>query len=266
MKKLLILPLLLSAMLLHGQNPGDTSRFRVGIFGGYYISGDAAARYYNGQDNNRLREFLYHPQMRPRIEESLGNYSFELAEYARDMAYKNSFALEFSAAISFGNQWYISARLHNVKLDATGIFTLKVDRPNPTGPPNELEQAAISGKETRSHLDIGFGKRFWLEDNFYLLGELGFDMNFVKAEENKINIAGKTYSLPMYTDRLNPQATPGNTFGMGVYAMAGIGYQLPGHYGIWAKLTYFQTNIDVNRMVKENTAIVIPGIGFTRSF
>ena len=228
MKIHLYLFLIFSPLLLIAQQESDSSNFRVGFFAGYYISGNATAGYYNGRDNNRLLNYMNIQEIETQIRESLDGYNFELAEYAQDMRYNNAASFELQASYLFGNNWNISMRFHSVNLEAASIFTLRVDRTN-QGNPNTLdpylEEAKISGKESRSHIDLGLGKEFVFKNNLFILTEAGFDLNFVKVKENKMQIAGRTYSLPLYTNVLNQQATPTTTVGSGIYLGLGAGFR-----------------------------------------
>lgn len=277
MKSILSIFFILIVFNLVAQNRDheDTSAFKMGIAVGYYISGDATAFYYSGSDhpeNNqrgdtRLESFLNIQQVNNQIRESLGGYNFELVEHAQDMRYNNAASFELELAYNFGKDWHFAVGFHNVNLSAAGIFTLRTDRVEPgnTVEPN-LVQADVSGKETRSHINLGFGKKFMLEKHFYLLTEAGVDLNFVEVKENKLQISGRTYSLPTYSNMLNQQATNPTTFGSGFYASTGIGYQLPAQYGFLFKLTYMRSKINVNNAMEASTNIFIPAVGFTKSF
>jgi len=269
MKILGALLILLTGMPLisQAQAPRDGTGFRVGIYGGYYIPGDAPARYYAATDNNRLVNYLNNPFNRPRIIEALGNYDFTLAQTAQDMVYNNSFVFELSGEILIRNNWYLAARFMNTKLTASGIFTLDVQRPNQgQGFPNNLEQVNIGGTEARSHIDLGFGKQLPVGENLYMLVEGGFDMVFIEVTNNEFFINQERFVLPVFTDPRNPQATPGNTVGTGFYLVGGLGYELPSNYGFWLKFTFQQTRVNINRTVEEIAPIFTPAIGFTRSF
>ena len=258
---------MLVSLGLRAQVKRDSASLRVGIYAGYYISGNETARYYAGTDNNRLINQLNNPNIRPQIIEALGNYNFTLAEPAQDMVYNNAFAFELSGEILLRNYWYISGRFINARLTASGIFTLDVQRtPQGGGPPNNLEQVQIGGQETRSHIDLGLGKQIELGENLYFLLEGGFDLNFVEVVNNEFFVNEERFVLPTFTDPLNPQANPGNTVGTGFYAMGGIGYELPSGYGFWLKGHFQQTRINVNRTVEDNLAIFTPAIGFTKFF
>lgn len=269
LKKCLHFILIFSPFLITAQHESDSSNFRVGIFAGYYISGDATAEYYNGRDNNRLKNFINITQIENQIRESLDGYNFELAEYAQDMRYNNAASFELQASYLFGNNWNISLRFHSANLEAAGIFTLRVDRTN-QGNPNTLdpylEEAKISGKESRSHIDIGIGKEFVFENNLFILAEVGFDLNFVKVKENKMQIAGRTYSLPLYTNILNQQATPTTTIGTGIYLTCGAGFRFSNSIDFLIKTTYMNTKINLNDVAVNRLNIFIPSVGFSKVF
>jgi hypothetical protein len=155
----------------------------------------------------------------------------------------------------------------NTKLTASGIFTLDVQRPNQgQGFPNNLEQVSIGGTETRSHIDLGLGKQVLVGENLYILIEGGFDLNFIEVTSNEFFIQEERFVLPVFTDPLNPQASPGNTVGTGFYALGGFGYELPSSYGFWIKFTFQETKININRVVEEFSPIFTPSIGFTKYF
>lgn len=266
-KRILFISTLLASFTMWGQAQRDSAGFRVGIYAGYYLSGEGPARYYAGTDNNRLTNYLNDRLHRPRIIEALGNYDFTLAESAQDMVYNNSFAFELSAELLLNNYWYVLTRIMNTRLTASGIFTLDVQRGNQGGGfPNNLEQVSIGGTETRSHIDIGVGKQIPIGTNVYMLIEGGFDLNFIEVVSNEFFINEQKFTLPVFTDPLNPQASPGNTVGAGFYGLAGIGYELPSSYGFWFKVNYQQTNININRVIEESTTIITPSVGFTKYF
>ncbi len=269
MKKILYLITLIVPISITAQVDRDSSNFRVGIFAGYYIPGDATAVYYNASDNNRLLNYINIPQIENQIRETLGGYNFELAEYAQDMRYNNAASFELQASYLFGKNWNISLRFHSVNLTAASIFTLIVDRPSQGNPQTldpYLEEAQISGKESRSHIGLGVGKEFVFDNNVFVLSEAGLDLNFVKVKENKMQIAERTYSLPLYTNVLNQQATPTTTVGSGIYLALGTGIRFANGLDFILKATYINTKINLNNVVEERVNVFIPSIGFTKVF
>ena len=263
----LLLLILAIPPLANAQLERDSAGFRVGIYAGYYIAGDGPARYYAAADNDRLVDYLSISENQDRVIEALGNYDFTLAQMAQDMAYNNSFAFELSAELLFRKYWYMAIRFMNTRLEASGVFTLDIQRPNPgVGPPDNLQQVNIGGTEKRSHIDIGVGKQVGLAENVFMLLEAGLDLNFIEVVSNEFFINEEKFTLPIYTDPFNPQATPGNTVGAGFYVTTGIGYELESSLGFWLKLCYQQTNVNINRVIEENTVIFTPSIGFTKYF
>ncbi len=266
-----LLPLLLTVITvnLSAQNDRDSSNFRVGIFAGYYISGNSTAAYFNASDNNRLVNFMEIPQIENQIRESLNGYNFELEQYAQDMRYNKTAAFELQASYLFGKNWNVSLRFHSVNLEASSIFTLRVDRPSQGNPQTldpYLEEAQISGKESRSHIELGLGKEFVFDNNVFVLTEAGFDLNFVKVKENKMRIAERNYTLPLYTDPLNQQATPATTVGSGIYLALGSGFRFDNGLDFVLKVTYINTKINLNNVVEDRINVFIPAIGFTKVF
>jgi hypothetical protein len=259
--------LCLSVFYIMAQN--DSSNFRVGIFAGYYIPGSGTAPYYNGSDNNRLRDFMGIQRIENQIKESFGGYDFELLEYARDMRYNNAASFELQAAYLFGHNWNVNLRFHSVNLAAAGIFTLRVNRTNQANPnvaDPYLEEAQISGKESRSHIALGIGKEWLFDNNVYVLTEGGVDLNFVKVKENKIQIADVEYTLPLYTNVLNQQASPTTTIGSGFFFTAGVGVKFQNGLSAILKGTYINTKINLNDVREARVNVFIPAIGFTKLF
>ncbi len=269
MKKAYYLILTTIPLFLSAQTDRDSSNFRVGIFAGYYISGNSTAAYFNASDNNRLINYIDIPQIENQIRESLNSDPFYLEEYARDMRYNKTAAFELQASYLFGNNWNVSLRFHSVNLEASSIFTLRVDRPSQGNPQTldpYLEEAQISGKESRSHIGLGLGKEFVFDNNVFVLTEAGFDLNFVKVKENKMRIAERTYSLPLYTNQFNQQATPATTIGSGVYLALGSGFRFDSGLDFVLKVTYMNTKINLNDVVEDRLNVFIPSIGFTKVF
>lgn len=261
--------------MAQGVEEDSISPWTLGLAVGYYLSGDATATYYNasdaginlGKDQSRLVNLLTNVNTEPRIRESLGGYDFELAEYAQDIRYNNTASFDLQLSYNFKNGWMFSTYFRTVKLTAAGIFTLRVNRVNQgSSPVPYLERATISGKETRSHIDFGIGKKIEMRQNFFTLLEAGLDLNFVEVKENKVEIAGTVYPLPIFTDPINPQSNQATTVGAGFFAGVGLGYQLPGQWGFLLKATYIQTKVDVNKLVEETIPVFLPTLGFSRSF
>lgn len=263
----ILLSILFSTASISAQR--DTAKaFGFAIYANYYLPGHATANFYNGKDNNRLTNLLNNPQIRDRIEEALGGYEFSLQEYANDMRYNNAFAFALELDYRFGNNWKASVQFINAQVEAVGNFTLLVNRVNRNNQTNDpyLEKATIAGTETRSHIILGLGKIFTLSDGFIASTEAGYNMNFVEATSNKIIVAERDFSLPLYNNQLNPQAQQITTFGSGFYLGAGVGYEMPNGYGFSFKASYINTEINVNDVLAANSNIYVLGIGLSKAW
>lgn len=240
----------------------------LGIYMDYYLPGNTTANFYNGQDNNRLQNTLNNPQIRDQIEEALGGYTFQLAEYANDMRYNNALAFHLELDYRFGNNWKASIGFISANIEAVGNFTLLVDRVNRNNQTNDpyLEKSTINGKESRSHILLGLGKLFPLNDGFFASADAGFNMNFIEVTSNKFQVASRNFSLPLYNNQLNPQVQNINTFGSGFYLAGGVGYELPNGYGFSLKLNYINTRVNVNDVRIATTSNFILGFGLLKAW
>lgn len=234
---------------------------------GYYFSGNSTASFYSAQADGRLNFFLAQPQIEAQIRDALGGYDFEIAEFAQDMRYNNTISFSLGFDYRLKNNWQISAYLNQVRLQAAGIFTLRVERTNQNAP-NQLdpfiEQVSIGGQERRSQIQLALGKRIFLESNFYTLLEGGVDFTFIEPEKNQFEIV-TIYSLPV-TLQNNGVANNPLSVGVGFMAGAGVGYQLPSEYGLLFKATYINTRVNLNDVVNERVNIFVPTLAFTKAF
>lgn len=261
------LALLAFPQQLHAQRD-SAHAFGLAIYMDYYMPGNATANFYNGRDNNRLQNTLNNPQIRDQIEEALGGFNFDLAEYANDMRYNNALAFHLELDYRFGNNWKASVGFISANIEAAGNFTLLVDRINRNNQTNEpyLEKSTISGKESRSHILLGLGKLFPLSEGFFASADAGFNMNFIEVTSNKFQVVSRTFSLPLYNNQLNQQAQEINTFGSGFYLAGGLGYELSNGYGFTFKLNYINSKINVNKVSIATTGNFILGLGLNKAW
>jgi hypothetical protein len=240
-----------------------TLAISIGV--GYYLGQNNTARFYSGQDNNRLNLLLNQPQIESQIQDELGGYPFELAAFAQDMRYNRTVSFSLGIDYRLKNQWQISAYFNQVRLQVAGIFTLRVQRQSQPGQADPfLEQVSIGGEERRSQIQLVLGKRFFLKSNFYVLAEGGLDFTFVEPEQNQFQI-GQIYSLPITTLN-NGVANNPIALGTGIVLGAGIGYQLPSEYGILLKTSFINTQINLNDVVDERVNVFLPTVAFTKAF
>ncbi len=246
-----------------GDKQAGTIAMSIGM--GYYLTGNNTALFYNGQDNNRLGFFLGQPQTESQIRDALGGYDFELAQYAPDMRYNATVSFSLGFDYRLKNHWQLSAYFNQVRLQAAGVFTLRVARVNQQNQMEPfIEQVSIGGRERRSQVQLALGKRLFLENNFYLLSEGGLDLTFVEPEQNQFEI-GRVYNLPV-TLQNNGVANNPLSMGVGFMLGAGIGYQLPSQFGLLLKTTFVNTRVNLNEVVNQRVNIFIPTLSFTKTF
>ena len=245
------------------EEEAGTLAISIGV--GYYLGENNTAVFYNGQDNGRLTLLLDQPQIESQIQDELGGYPFDLAEFAQDMRYNRTVSFSLGVDYRLKNQWQISAYFNQVRLQSAGIFTLRVQRQSQPGQIDPfIEQVSIGGDERRSQVQLVLGKRFLLKNNFYVLAEAGLDLTFVEAERNQFQI-GQVYTLPITTLN-NGVANNPIAMGTGLVLGAGIGYQLPSEYGILLKTSFINTQVNLNDVVDERVNIFLPTIAFTKAF
>lgn len=246
-------------------NEEENPRYAIGFTAGYYLAGEEPIGFYSGLDNNRLGLlFSSNTDQYRAILNSLDGYPFALQSGPSDIIYKNTASFELTGSYLLPKEWSINLSVHNVRLDVSGIFTVKVDRTNPTGAPEPfLELGEIRGQETRSHIALTLGKSFPFKNNFYTKVEGGLDLNFVEAISNKVSLAGREYNIFQIIS-LTQRAQSTTTVGTGLHFNASLGYQLKGGYGAFIKIHYFNTKINVNNISESQSSIVSPSIGFMK--
>jgi hypothetical protein len=232
---------------------------------GYYFSGDNSAYFYNGQSDGRLNFLLNQPQIESQLRDAFDGYDFELAEYARDIRYTSTISFSLGIDYRLKNKWQISAYFNQVRLQAAGIFTFRVNRQNPNNQIEPyLEQVNIGGQERRSQIQLALGKRIVLENNLYTLVEAGIDFTFVEPEKNQFEV-DRIYSLPITLQNNGVANNPLST-GVGFMVGTGIGYQLPASYGLVLKGTFVNTRIRLGDSVDERVNVFVPTLAFTKAF
>jgi hypothetical protein len=265
----LLYSIILVALSLAVSGQRDTSlRIGLGLFANFYMADDATASFYNGSDNNRLQTLFNDPLTRNRIEDALGGFSFDFIDYAGNMVYNNAFAFEIELEYRFLRNWRASLQFVNAQLQATGNFTLRVNRRNTNNQTLDpyLENVSVSGTETRSHIKIGAGRIFPFSGGFYALAEGGFNMNFIEVNSNQVIIAERNFALPLFNNQLNMQAQQITTFGSGFFLAGGLGYELANGYGFIFKATYLSTSININDAIEANSNLLTIGVGLTKAW
>jgi hypothetical protein len=237
----------------------------IGIGIGFYMAGDDPSVYYSGADNNRFANvFINQTQQRDQVVNSFNGDDFSIARLPTDFVYRNVASFQLSIAYQLNTNWSVDMHFHNVRLTSTGVFTLNVNRVIAGSPEPFLEIGEIRGEETRSHIVLGGGYSYDLEQNWYLKGELGLDLNFIEVIENIASVNGRSYNIQFSQQNLNTSGN--NTLSTGIYTSATIGYHIPSKLGIAFRLNYFNTGINLNDVVDEPSGIFVPVFAFTKGF
>ncbi len=244
-------------------------RIQFHLGAGYYIANDETAVYYSGADNNRFLQVLNIREYRQQIQEALGGYTFSLRQAPSDFVYKNQVSFLLGGEYAMSRHWKIILMLHQVRLEAGGTFNLTVDRPNPDQNGQDyIEQGSISGKERRSHFQVGLLRRFDLGSDFFFDLSAGFNLNTVEVSENKIYIAGLDFNMPAATSgSLNqPQQTATVNTGSGYFIAPDLCYENASGFGLFVRLTFIQSKVSLNDQTRAFTNAWVPAFGFSKSF
>ncbi|HBF18603.1 MAG: hypothetical protein CMI36_03255 [Owenweeksia sp.] len=268
--KYLWVPLLLLSYGAFAQEPADSLRrlqFHLGV--GYYLANDETSSYYSGADNGRFNRVLNHPEYERQIQEALDGYTFSLREAPSDFVYKNPISFMLGGEYAFTRHWKLLLVLHQVRLESGGTFSLTVDRPNPDNTGQDyIERGSISGKERRSHFQIGLLRRFDLGSDFYFDLSAGFNLNTVEVEQNKVYIAGLEFNMPAnIVGTLNqPQQSSAITTGTGYFIAPDLCYENASGFGLFVRLTFMNTQVSLNEQVEAFTTAWVPALGFSKAF
>lgn len=246
----------------------DSFNLRVGLNLVYYLPFDEPAVFYNGQDANRLNTILNNPVTRDQIEESLGGNTFQLVDYASDMRYVNAFAFRLDVQYRFNPRWQIDLQFLQANVEAQGNYTLLVDRRNTNNQTNEpsIEPAQISGRERRSHIQLGGSYLHWWSENFHSDLGAGLDFNFVEVDRNVTTISDQNYSLPLFSNSFNQQQQEITTSNTGFYLKLENAYELGSGYGVGLGGSIIFTSINVNEAVEASGAIGLINLSFTKAW
>ena len=272
MRKFFLLITAISTLAARGQyDENDTiSPWVIGVSVGYYLTDDSPVDYYSGLDNNRFSNVvLNNMQFRQMILDYYKVSDYSIFNFPSDITYQNNTSFELSVAYNLKKNWSVNLNFMNTRLTAIGIFSLKLDKTNPNSPEPPLAVGQISGQETRSHINLCIGKNYDLGGNFYAKAQVGLDLNVIGVQNNKITIVNTDFNI-LFNNVANPSFnTPGTTqptFGLGLISSGILGYQTPAGYGIYLKLNYLNSSINVNDISKARSNIIIPSIGFSKGF
>lgn len=252
-----------SFLFTKAQAQRDSAALSVYLGPTFYQGFSSVASYYNGADNNRLNFLFNEPTTRQRIEQALGGNTFQLVDYARNMRYNTAFGFQLAARYHWNRSWFADFALTNARLQASGTFTLSVNRNDPNNNNQQvIEVATASGEERRNHISLGLGRSIGLGSGWFLEPALAFDLNFVEVASNQVIIADQPFALPVFNNPLNPQADQITTIGNGVGGFLDLVYLLPKHYGFSLRYAWYYSRIDVNQVRQNRGSLHLVNLNF----
>ena len=185
----------------------DGTGLEVFINAGLFIPSAKQANFYSGrpENANTIERVLFSDTYGRQIWESLvnsgylrgvGNYSeMQLADYP-DMYYKLGYQIGFGLRYGYKHGWGWLARFDYSQLTAAGAFHI-YNGPQASVLTNRdrYVTCAMYGLENRINIDIALTKRFPIDNDWQIEGDIGFNLNNTKVKENKMEINGAYYSI-----------------------------------------------------------------------
>lgn len=266
LRPLISILFLTMTLTLHAQYESDSisSSWFIGIAAGYYIPDDNSALYYAATDDNRLQSILNLRQSE--VRDAVGGYDFTLEGLPTDLAYNSAFSFGVSIGYAFNEHWRGYLRITQVNLDASGVFTLNVQRTNPDNNTFDpfLERSFVYGRERRSHLLLAAERLLYFNDRLYNRFAVGFDVNNLDVQYNRADIADLSLELPIQANfqPTAPNANQGdwNNISTGFFLGYGLGYRLSSTYYFSANLSYLRSGIKVNSQEQVSSSMLITEI------
>lgn len=225
-----------AAQPLHAYDAGPPGRqFSYGLNLGAYIANNATGNYYNGSGRNNLVETLTRQHTYNRIREALG-YDFEFPgephQYLpQSMSYSPAMLVGVFGSLHFNHKTSLIAEFNYTRLRLQDQFMLRILRGDPGLIDHDIERFNILGTEERSDIRIGIQRIFPLrEQQVHPYLEAGANMINTKARENRVQIAGSTYSILNLTDVRYGLRDDGISFGL--YAGGGLKMDVGENYAL----------------------------------
>lgn len=214
--------------------PFDFVGLSVSIDAGCAIPNQSTAAFYNGTNGNQNTiERILHSQMFGQniwtnlvnqglispsaITDYTGLQIVEQANTEYTMALQLGLGLRYDFVKRFG----MIARFDHIKLTAKGMFNLSSGAPTSIlSNKNQYIPCGIYGTESRTYIDLGLFKSFFIKDSWRFVLDFGLNLNSTKVLSNDIEIGGKEYSI------LDVWGGNSPTYGMQSYGyyQSGIGY------------------------------------------
>jgi hypothetical protein len=206
----------------------------VFIDAGCSLPNDYTAAFYNGTNGNQntidriLHSQMYGNEIWANLVDlglispsAIPNYmALQVVENAKteyDLALQLGLGFRYDFVKRFG----MMARFDYSKLTVRGMFNISAGAPSSIlTNKNQYIPCGIYGSETRTYIDLGLFKSFYLADSWRLVLDFGLNLNSTNVLTNAMEIGGKEYSI---LDVWN-----GNSPNMGMqsydYYQSGVGY------------------------------------------
>ena len=214
--------------------PFDFVGLSVSIDAGCAIPNQNTAAFYNGTNGNQNTiERILHSQMYGQnIWTNLVNqglispsaitdyHGLQIVEQA-NTEYTIALQLGLGLRYDFVKRFGMIARFDHIKLTAKGMFNLSSGAPTSIlSNKNQYIPCGIYGTESRTYIDLGLFKSFFVNDSWRFVLDFGLNLNSTKVLSNDIEIGGKEYSI------LDVWGGNSPTYGMQSYGyyQSGIGY------------------------------------------
>lgn len=218
------------------------------INAGVLCTNDKTANFYNGnpRNANTLERILYSETYgnqiwndlteQDLIGSAISNYNqITVAEYG-DMSYNIAFQLGLGFRYDLiGNDWAWQICFDYAKLNAQGMVLLNSGKNlSILTNQNAYVNCPTSGLEERIYIDLGFIRKFRLNNGLDFEAQIGANVNNTKVESSDIRIAGRTYSILDVWGGEHPSSYVGSYeyvnqggIGYGGYASLAIGFTIP---------------------------------------
>jgi hypothetical protein len=199
------------SLLYFSSVKSQENSFVLGVGVGGYFAFKSPAQLYNGAQSYSIPRIFSTQFFKDQIDQELVyNNGLTFDYYSENIRYTPSVSLSANAGYFFSDDAMIMLEGSFTTLRVADVFTMFVDRPNVNTPGRNVETFPITGKESRTHLDLSF--RFVISEAVFGRGwfSLGVHGNFTQFKENKIQIG----NLPAY-DVANPVWYITNNFPQG---------------------------------------------------
>ncbi len=200
-----------------------------------------------GEDiwNNLVNQGLISPS-------AITNYhGLQIVENAKT-EYSIAFQVGLGLRYDIINRFGVLARFDYSKLTAKGIFNLASGNASSIlNNTNQYIPCNIYGTESRSYIDLGIFKSFYLSPYFRLITDIGININSTKVLSNNIQIAGAEYSIldiwngnsPTYGQQ--PYEYYQSGIGYGFFFTPSLEFLLPNSMAIDLGVTFYYTKINL---------------------